>query len=196
MKRNIRKNALIYQAKSFYNAAINLERIHHESGDLLFFVPMVVNAAFSVEIAFKAILVCEDISYENEHNLFILYSLLPDKAKVLVQKWVEKKTPEYDLESFLSELVLVSDSFRQWRYSFEGGAPPALEMRFLMCLANAAIGTMFEMGYNVDLVEMKEEISAEEIERINQMFEENRSDALEMNKRHIARKIEQDRKSK
>lgn len=196
MKRNISKNALVYQAKSFYNAAINLERIHHESGNLLFFVPMVVNAAFSVEIAFKAILACEDISYENEHNLFILYGLLPDKAKILVQKWIEKKTPEYDLESFLNELILVSDSFRQWRYSFEGDVAPALEIRFLMCLANAAIGTMFEMGYNVDLVETREEMSAEEIERVNRMFDESRSEALEMNKRHIARKIEQNRKSK
>lgn len=46
MKRKINKNALIYQARSFYNAAINLERIHNESADLLFFIPMVVELPF------------------------------------------------------------------------------------------------------------------------------------------------------
>lgn len=90
----------------------------------------------------------------------------------------------------------VSDSFRQWRYFFEDVAVSVLEMRFLMCLANAAIGTMFEMGYNVGLVETKGEMPYEEIERANQMFEESRSEALEMSKRHIARKIEQGRKAK
>lgn len=53
------------------------------------------------------------MSYRNEHNPFLLYSLLPDKAKMLIRKWVEKKTPEYDLEPFRNELILVSDPFRQ-----------------------------------------------------------------------------------
>lgn len=42
----------------------------------------------------------------------------------------------------------------------------------------------------------EEEISAEEAERVNRMFKTNRNEALEKNMKHIARKIEQDRKSK
>lgn len=47
---------LIFQAKSFYNAYLNLERIDMQSGDFLFTVPMLVNGAFSIELSLKAIL--------------------------------------------------------------------------------------------------------------------------------------------
>lgn len=46
---------LIFQAKSFYNAYLNLERIDMQSGDFLFTVPMLVNGAFSIELSLKAI---------------------------------------------------------------------------------------------------------------------------------------------
>ena len=47
---------LVFQAKSFYNAYLNLERIDMQSGDFLFTVPMLVNGAFSIELCLKAIL--------------------------------------------------------------------------------------------------------------------------------------------
>ena len=91
MTRNVNKNRLIYQAKSFYNAAINLELINRESGDLLFLTPTIVNAAFSIELTFKAILTCECIAYDNEHNIMVLYNLLPEKAQALIWKWIWAK---------------------------------------------------------------------------------------------------------
>ena len=61
---------LIFQAKSFYNAYLNLERIDMQSGDFLFTVPMLVNGAFSIELSLKAILTRNSISYKKEHNLW------------------------------------------------------------------------------------------------------------------------------
>lgn len=55
---------LIFQAKSFYNAYLNLERIDMQSGDFLFTVPMLVNGAFSIELSLKAILTRNSISYK------------------------------------------------------------------------------------------------------------------------------------
>ena len=189
MARNVNRDQLIYQAKSFYNAAINLELIYRESDDLLFMTPAIVNAAFSIEITLKAILACEGISYENEHNIFVLYNLLPEDAQMLIWKWVWSKAPEYDVEKSVRELILISDAFKQWRYSFEDGIKPALDVRFLMCFANAAIGTMFELGYNVDLIPRAEEMSAEEVESVDRMYEENRSEAIEKNLEYIRRKL-------
>ena len=189
MTRTVNKNRLIYQAKSFYNAAINLERIDRESGDLLFLTPTIVNAAFSIEITLKAILTCEGITYENEHNIMVLYSLLPESAQALIWKWVWTKAPEYDVEKCVRELILISDAFKQWRYSFEDGIKPALDTRFLMCFANAAIGTMFELGYNVDVTPVGTEMSTDEIERVERMYEDNRREAIEKNLAYIRRKL-------
>lgn len=46
---------LVFQAKSFYNAYLNLERIDMQSGDFLFTVPMLVNGAFSIELCLKCV---------------------------------------------------------------------------------------------------------------------------------------------
>lgn len=187
---NVRsKSQLIYQAKAFYNAAINLELLDrqsdHESGDFLFQTPAAVNAAFSIEITLKAILTCEGIEYKREHNLFVLYTLLPEHAQYLVFKWVREKTPEYDNDAFVKEFILISDAFKQWRYSFENGIKPAFDMRFLMSFATAAIATMFELGYNVDISPAEKEKSDEEI---LQMFEDNRREAVDVNLDYIRRK--------
>lgn len=184
---NVRsKSCLIYQAKAFYNAAINLELLDrksdHGSGDFLFQTPAAVNAAFSIEITLKAILTCEGIAYKREHNLFVLYTLLPDHAQYLIWKWVREKTPEYDNDALIEEFVLISDAFIQWRYSFEEGIKPAFDMRFLMSFATAAIMTMFELGYNVDISPVKKEKSDEEI---LQLLEYNRHQAIEENLNYI-----------
>jgi len=62
------KKMVIFQAKSFYNAYINLERINEQAGGLYFFAPMVINGAFAIEIAIKAILMNLEIPFEKEHN--------------------------------------------------------------------------------------------------------------------------------
>lgn len=187
---NVRsKNWMIYQAKAFYNAAINLELIDrssdHESGNFLFQIPAAVNAAFSIEIALKAILTCEGMAYKREHNLFVLYTLLPENAQYLIFKWVKEKTPEYDNDAIVKEFILISDTFKQWRYSFENDIKPAFDMRFLMSFATAAIATMFELGYNVDISPAEKEKSDEEI---LQMLKENRREAVDVNFDYIQRK--------
>lgn len=189
MERRISKNWLIYQAKSFYNAAVNLELINRHSDDLLFLTPTIVNAAFSIEITLKAILSCEGAAYKNEHNIVVLYSLLPGNAQMLVWKWVWMKAPEYDLEKCFQELVLISDAFKQWRYSFEDGVKPALDMRFLMCFANAVIGTMLELGYNVDVIPSEEMTSDEAAEQAKRVCEGSRSEAVEKNLEYIKKEL-------
>lgn len=189
MERRISKNWLIYQAKFFYNAAVNLELINRHSDDLLFLTPTIVNAAFSIEITLKAILSCEGVAYKNEHNIVVLYSLLPGNAQMLVWKWVWMKAPEYDLEKCFQELVLISDAFKQWRYSFEDGVKPALDMRFLMCFANAVIGTMLELGYNVDVIPSEEMTSDEATEQAKRVCEGSRSEAVEKNLEYIKKEL-------
>ena len=129
---------LIFQAKSFYNAYLNLERIDMQSGDFLFTVPMLVNGAFSIELSLKAILTQNSISYKKEHNLMVLFRMLPEEFQCEVIGYLIEKAPEYkDMEKFTKEFVLVSNAFVDCRYAFEG-VVPSFDFRFLAALANAS----------------------------------------------------------
>ena len=98
---------LVFQAKSFYNAYLNLERIDMQSGDFLFTVPMLVNGAFSIELSLKAILTQNSISYKKEHNLMVLFRMLPEEFQCEVIGYLIEKAPEYkDMEKFTKNLFL------------------------------------------------------------------------------------------
>ena len=84
---------LVFQAKSFYNAYLNLERIDMQSGDFLFTVPMLVNGAFSIELCLKAILTQNSISYKKEHNLMVLFRMLPEEFQCEVIGYLIEKHP-------------------------------------------------------------------------------------------------------
>ena len=73
-------DALVYQAKAFYNAYIALGQLSSTDSDwqLLLLFPLVVNGAFSIELTLKVILAKNNIEYGKEHNLMVLYKMLPD----------------------------------------------------------------------------------------------------------------------
>ena len=150
-------------------------------------MPRVVNGAFSIEIGLKAILINQNITYEREHNLVVLFNLLPENIQKVIWDWVSEKAPEYaDEEKRNMEFVLLSDAFKQWRYAYEG-AVPAIEGRFLSALANAVIGIMFSLGYNVKYVRATTDKTEEEID---QMIEENRNQFIAKNSIYISNKID------
>ena len=103
---------LVYQAKSFYNAFVLLEKIKCEDDELLLLVPRLVNGAFSVELILKAILTEQDITCGKEHNLKALFDKLPlDIQKRIWQNFLAK-APEYSDEAKReNELVLIADAF-------------------------------------------------------------------------------------
>lgn len=177
---------LVYHAKSFYNAYIALEQLDRQRGDPLLFVPVIVNGAFSIEITLKAILAKNQIEYGKEHNLLVLFRLLPEPFQFELLDHFFEKAPEYkDNDRFANELILISNAFVDWRYMFEGNPAPALETRFLAAFANAAIWTMFS-HYNVDLVPSTDKTKTDE--EIERLFEENREECKEINLNKI-RKI-------
>lgn len=164
---------LVYQAKSFYNAYIALEQINQmDEHQLLYYVPMLVNGAFSIEITLKAILTKNQIEYKKEHNLLLLFELLPDSFQAELYSHLIEKAPEYkDPHKSAEELLLISNAFVDWRYPFEGKTAPAFDARFLSAFANAAIWTMFS-HYNVDLVPSSEKSKTDE--EIEEMLQKNR----------------------
>lgn len=176
---------IVYQAKSFYNAYICLDQIHRSSQEMMLSVPMLVYGAFSVELTIKAILANNDIKYGKEHNLAVLFDLLPMDIQNKIWDWVAKKTPEYsDDQKRREELFLMSGAFEKWRYYFEESAP-AFDSRFLASFANASIGVMFSLGLNVDLVPIETEKSDSEIEA---KFSENRIKHIAKNTEYIQKK--------
>ena len=183
----IRNEFLIYQAKSFYYAYNALEQINQSCEQpLLYYVPMLVNGAFSIEITLKAILAENQIDYGKEHNLVVLFKKLPDSFKVELLGHLLEKIPEYEkMEKCAEELILISNAFVDWRYAFEGETAPAFDIRFLSAFANAAICTMFS-HYNVDVVPSIEKTKSDE--EIEEMFHKNREDCKDANLNYIQRK--------
>lgn len=180
--------SLVYQAKSFYNAYIALEQCKPDD-DLLLVAPRLVNGAFSIELIIKAILVEQDISYNNEHNLKVLFDKLPRDIQNTMWRYLAKKAPEYtDKAKRENELILMSNAFVQWRYCYESNNVPAFDGRFLSVFANAAICTMFELGYNAFFTERKIAANSDEYYEIEQKFEDNRRNCLQRNQEIIRKK--------
>ena len=173
---------LVFQAKAFYNAFIVLERQNLMMDIPRYTAPVLVNGAFSIELSLKAILAKNGVDYEKEHNLLILFQMLPQKFRDEILGFLIEKAPEYsDPDIFFDEFLLSSNAFVDWRYCFEK-QPPAIDRRFISALANASIRGMFT-HYNVDLVERPSsgEISAE----IEEKFENNRVQYIERNSAYI-----------
>ena len=186
----IRTEILVYQAKSFYNAYIALEQIQQaDENPLHYFVPMVVNGAFSIEITLKAILAKNNVVYENEHNLLVLFQLLPESFQRELFDHLVEKAPEYlDAKKCHDELILISNAFVDWRYSFEGKPVPAFDTRFLAAFANAAIWTMFS-HYNVDLVPSSTKKKTDD--EIEEMIRKNREECIKANLTKIQKKTKE-----
>ena len=181
---------LVYQAKSFYNAYIALDQLSRDDSDalLLLFAPLIVNGAFSTELTLKAILAKNQIEYGKEHNLLILFQMLPKSFQQELWTFLTEKAPEYaNFERGLDELILLSNAFVDWRYAFEGNPVPAIESRFLAAFANAAIRTMFS-HYNTDLRPVAKTESGNAIE---QKFRDNREKCKEINLKMIKKKTKE-----
>lgn len=115
----MRSDFLVYEAKSFYNAYIALEQLSKAdtTPELLLYAPMIVNGSFSIELTLKAILVKNHISYGKEHNLLVLFRLLPKPFQdELLTHLIEKATEYINPEKCVEELVLLSNAFVDWRY--------------------------------------------------------------------------------
>ena len=178
--------SLAYQAKAFYNAYIALEQLKPDD-EWLLFVPRLVNGAFAAELTIKTILVEQNIPYDKEHNLKILFDKLPLDIQNKIWEYLENKAPEYsDAEKRETELLLISEAFVQCRYCFEGNITAAFDVRFLSAFANASICIMFELGYNAFITERN--VSPEEFAEIDAKIENNRSESIKHNQRIIQNK--------
>ena len=178
---------LAYEAKSFYNAYINLERMDLQCEDLLFSIPRMVNGAFSIELSLKALLSNLNIHFEREHNLFVLFSMLPERIQELFWKYLTLKAPEYDDEDKRTEeLLLISDSFVKWRYFYEDNVVPAFDSRFLSAFANTAIYFLLALGFNFDIKKTEEIIETDE--QIEKLISENRAKSIQSTKDYIEKK--------
>lgn len=85
--------------------------------DYLF--PWIVNGAFACEIGMKYILANNGIDFKKIHLLGDLYNLLPDNHKTDISKELFERCPQYTIEQFNQEILLLSNSFCDYRYCYE-----------------------------------------------------------------------------
>ena len=186
----INTDLLVFHAISFYNAYIALDQINQNADDhILYMIPIMVNGAFSIEITLKAILAKNQIEYGKEHNILLLFRMLPDSFKQEILVHLFEKAPEYDDDDkWINELILISNAFVDWRYSFEGKPAPSIETRFLAAFANAAIATMFS-HYNVTWA--PGQASKETAEEVLEKIQNNREECLKLNLQKIQKKAKE-----
>lgn len=128
---DITTTLILQECVAFYDVFKNLEkRLDHsgiveESTDnprqpTLLSVPYIVNGAFSCELALKYILIKNQIDFcisSKGHKLEYLFNLLPQAEKQTLQNLL-KNAGNIDDDSLKENILLLSDSFNQWRYYF------------------------------------------------------------------------------
>ncbi len=135
---------LSLQAGNFLTAYANLCILHSQSSNSTFMVPMIVNGAFTAELALKAILAKCEINYGREHNLVYLFLLLPIEYSWDIVNRSMAATPAFrDLKRWLDELFLISNAFEEWRYSYEATHSLVLDTGFLQAFVQATYHTLY-----------------------------------------------------
>lgn len=84
-------------------------------------VPFVVNAAFGIELYFKALAQKHGVTLKG-HELIKLYKALPAKAYIEIDTVSPKCAAERQLDSapdFRGYLTLLNNAFVDWRYFYE-----------------------------------------------------------------------------
>ncbi len=102
-----------------------------------FILPYVINAAFSLEMCLKLLLLRESGSWKNGHDLNNLFLAVSDESKILMRttfdELVQGSTFYKEISKALNEVAKVqfswnldkliaqsSTAYEDWRYSFEG----------------------------------------------------------------------------
>lgn len=162
----MKKCYLAFQAKIFYETFVVLRQmISGENGLVRYYVPYIVNGAFSAELALKSILTENEITYKKEHNLLKLFFLLPKEfGDEIISRFI-LLYPTYNQENLSVDMVLLSDAFTDWRYSYEGNVAP-MDTKFADSFITAIAKTL-EAHYNVDYVKCEGGgISEEEFDKL------------------------------
>ena len=178
---------LKYQAGSFLTAYINLVILNNQSlsmkpGSPIFTIPMIVNGAFAAELSLKAILSSCGITYEKSHNLLYLFMILPeDFALEIVNRSITAAPIFKNLDEWQKQLILISDGFEHWRYSYDTGVPIVVNFNFLQAFVQATYNTLAEHFGSVELKEsLPNENSDEEFEQcLSESVEKQKQVAIE-----------------
>jgi len=78
-----------------------------------YLIPHIVNKSFATEMAIKAILTKEAISYRRTHRLDKLFKLLPMDLQNAIIITLKKQYVNLNIND---EIILIGEAFVQWRY--------------------------------------------------------------------------------
>lgn len=103
-----------------------------ENGQSNAIIPGIVCLAFSIELAFKSILLAVS-KPTSGHKLDQLFQRLPaaEQHEVILESGV-------DTQSFHENLALVANAFVEWRYIYERPGAHSISEQFLQMLSHAA----------------------------------------------------------
>ena len=125
----------------------------------------------------------------------VLFDKLPAEIQKRILYYLVTKAPEYsDVTKCENELLIMSETFVQWRYSYEGKGVPAFDSRFLSAFANTTITVMFELGYNVFFTSSTISQDTEKYAEIDAKIAQNRKEFLEENQKTIQKKKKDEQK--
>lgn len=179
---------LRHQAGSFLTAYINLTILNSQVEDVTFTIPMIVNGAFSAELALKALLTKEGIQYSKNHNLLYLFSLLPVDIALQIVNDSMSRTPAFRvLENWLDNLIYISNAFEEWRYAYEANHSLVVDTNFLQAFAQACNQVLSNQFGGVSI---SKEVSVGNEEEIEQKIDM----AKQQTKEAVLKKLQKNKK--
>lgn len=108
-----------FNYRGFYETWRMLDKATNLTAVNVYTLPWIVNGAFACELGLKYILTQNEISYKKEHYLHRLFELLPNEDRVAILNELYEKCPDYSNDQITREILLVSDAFCNFRYSYE-----------------------------------------------------------------------------
>lgn len=98
-------------------------------------IPWIVNGALACEIGMKYILAQNKMEVPKMHLLHELYNKLPDTHRAEISDRLFSAYPTYEMEQFNQEILLLSNAFCEFRYSYEHAL--SLDLQFFRTWCSA-----------------------------------------------------------
>lgn len=163
MDNELKLMRIFRDAECFYKCAVKVLGENNKNGSikimensqlLTLVAPFCVNIAFACELYFKMLLLYKGVDIPRTHKLDKLYYKLPkEQQKQLYTLFNEtEENIEITKTNFMESLKNSSDLFMKYRYGFENGNLPRVQMMFVLNLAEYLHRMCFNIKAKNDLI--------------------------------------------
>ena len=133
---------MIKTVNLFKNITTDIYNKYLENGLNSYYIPMLVNSSFSIEVALKYLLNSDDIGYKKVHKLDDLWANLNSEYKICVRVYLNDVCQSPYTATYIDNKIReFSNIFAELRYSYEKDVvyvEPKFVLQFMYATAYVA----------------------------------------------------------